>query len=149
MLCDKCGDEPKFAEGYAVSDYSQFLFLLSRSLKQQWRCTSYNFMVTAICCIIAILSAWSFVRSTPKTESDVYSLVSIIFFSESTVCMLFAQTSIPYYMEERIVFYREQASRMYKPFAWCLAALVSELPFNIFTVFMYGSVFYVSAFIYN
>ncbi len=135
---------PKFEKGYAVSMRSQFLFLLSRAFKQQWRCTSHNYTTILICGTNALLSGWPFVGFTPETDSDVLALISITFFSVSISCTAFSQQCLPYYLDERIVFYREQASRMYHPWPWGLACLLSELPYVIFYAFFYGSIFYVS-----
>ncbi len=135
---------PKFQKGYSTSRYSQFLVLLSRAFKQQWRCPKYQFAVMVICVFISLLSGWPYVSYDLDTETNLRSLISMVFFSVTILCNLSFQTSIPFYFGERIVFYREQASQMYAPLPWGIAYILSEFPFITMTTLVYVIIFYVS-----
>ncbi|KAN0035235.1 hypothetical protein ACTA71_004496 [Dictyostelium dimigraforme] len=126
---------PIYHGKYSSSIKTQFIELMNRSWKASIRRVDTIKTRIGRSLILGLVIGTLFLR-LGKEQNDVYNRVSLLFFS-----LMFGGMAgisiIPTVSTERGVFYREQASGMYRVWIYYLTFVISDLPFVILSSYAY------------
>jgi ABC-type multidrug transport system ATPase subunit/ABC-type multidrug transport system permease subunit len=114
---------------YSQPFWQQLMFVLERMNLSWWRSPSYNLGRLFNVCFIGLITGFSFwkVGNTPKDlQNRMFGLLTSMFMGHIT--MLLIQ---PRYMQERMWFRREYASKYYGWSPFALACILVEIPYLI------------------
>ena len=123
-----------------VSKLTQMRVLLSRTWKQLTRDSNVVYVRTFAALFIAVLVGTIYFQLPDDSSSDGNRLNSILFLM--CVFSLFCLPSISKFIEDRLVFTRENASGFYSTFPYCVASFLCELPILLVTVVVYSLISY-------
>ncbi|KAK5577507.1 hypothetical protein RB653_002449 [Dictyostelium firmibasis] len=126
---------PVYHGQYSSSIRTQFIELMSRSWKGSIRRVDTIRTRIGRSFILALVIGTLFLR-LDKEQDDVYNRVSLLFFSLMFGGMA-GMSIIPTVSTERGVFYREQASGMYRVWIYYSTFVISDLPFVFITSYAY------------
>jgi len=131
---------PKFA----VPFHSQLYYLTRRSCRQSYR---HPINITARLVQNVILALFVGVlfgsdASTAKTQRDLVAKVGFVFFMICVNSLLGTVSSVVLFHEERTLYFREKANKVYKTSAYFLGKTLIELPLQILTPIVFGSIPY-------
>ncbi len=106
--------------------------LSQRIWRSYWRNPGYNFFIRVIVhLILSIVFAAGFVQFDCQTTSDIMAYVVVLLMAACSCSLLAMQVSIVVAVDERLVYYREQQSRMYDTWLYVLLQACIEIPFVI------------------
>ncbi|KAM9981256.1 hypothetical protein ACTFIY_003555 [Dictyostelium cf. discoideum] len=120
---------------YSSTIKTQFIELLKRSWKGGIRRVDTIRTRVGRSFILGLVIGTLFLR-LDKEQNDVFNRISFLFFSLMFGGMA-GLSIIPTVSTERGVFYREQASGMYRVWIYYLTFVISDLPFVIITSYAY------------
>lgn len=138
------GDAEKlvFKEKYAASFRTQFQICVAKSFRNYWRSPSYNAVRLMFGAFVAFLFGTCFWQSTWDEFTSAFNLIAVIYITILFMGIVTMMSILPVTACERAVFYREQASNMYRPAIYGIAAQLAEVPYLILTSIVFLSIFY-------
>lgn len=129
----------------AREELARTALVVRRQLTTYWRTPNYNLSRLMMALALGLIIGLFFLR-LPRNQSALNAYVSVLYLS-----LLYAVFQIQNVMgpmfNERPAFYREVASRTYKPSAYGVALTIAEIPYSIagaliFTLLLYFMVGY-------
>ena len=142
-LCSPHGAAPlTTASLYASSYASQFVELTLRTFQSYWRNPAFVWVRQALMLFLGCLFGFLYLQIGESTPQATVSKLSAVFMGigfPSWICMT---SIIPVMLRNRVVFYREQSSFMYTPYAYAFAISVVEIPYLAFSTLVFLSCFY-------
>ncbi|KAF8469447.1 ABC-2 type transporter-domain-containing protein [Kalaharituber pfeilii] len=124
---------PVVDKEYATPLSYQIKLVMKRTNLSFWRSPNYGFTRFFNHIAIALLSGLCFLDLDDSRASMQYR-VFIIFQVTVLPALILAQVE-PKYDIARMIFYREQSSKMYSQFAFALSMVIAELPYSILCAF--------------
>ncbi|KAF2269439.1 hypothetical protein CC78DRAFT_487060 [Lojkania enalia] len=121
--------EPIEQKEYATPLWHQIVHVNKRMSLAFWRTPNYGFTRLFNHVIIALLTGLMYLQLDDSRSSLQYR-VFIIFQVTVLPALILAQVE-PKYAIERMISYREQASKAYKTFPFALSMVVAEMPYSI------------------
>jgi hypothetical protein len=91
---------------------------------------------------VATLFGVNFYDLQPDTAAGARSLFGVVFFSIIYTGQINQVFALPLLFGERVVFYRERASKLYSAFAYKMAIFVVEIPYLLVSSFLFSGVFF-------
>jgi energy-coupling factor transporter ATP-binding protein EcfA2 len=114
--------------GYNATYLQQYFLLLKRIALLYYRTPTYSIARIISNIVIALIFGSAYPQQSYDTYVGVISRSAVIFIT-SLFCAVLAMLQItPVLIPERAVFYREQSSRMYSVFIYCLTLVTIEIP---------------------
>lgn len=113
--------------GYNASYWNQFLLLMRRIALTYWRTPSYSFFRHVTNIVIALIFASAYPLQKYHTYVAAVSRAAVIYITSLFCGVLALMTVVPLLSAERPAFYREQQSRMYSVFVYCLTLFLIEV----------------------
>jgi ABC-type multidrug transport system permease subunit/ABC-type multidrug transport system ATPase subunit len=132
---------------YALSFAQQFWFVYKRMNVSWWRCPTYNMGRLFNVCFIGLISGFSFWKlgnSPGDMQNRMFSVFTTLLMSNALIIL--AQ---PRFMQERMWFRREYASRYYGWAPFALSCILVEIPYLIFFSAVFLCCFYWTAGLQN
>ncbi|EGC32253.1 hypothetical protein DICPUDRAFT_155800 [Dictyostelium purpureum] len=126
---------PTFHGKYSSSAWTQFKELNQRAWRSSIRRVEIIRSRIGRSIVLSIIIGTLFLRMDNEQE-NVYNRVSLLFFSLMFGGMA-GMSVIPVVVTERAVFYREQASGMYRVWLYYINLIISDLPWVILTSYAY------------
>ncbi|KAI7907656.1 ABC-2 type transporter-domain-containing protein [Cokeromyces recurvatus] len=122
---------------YSLSFTQQFWLVYKRMNVSWWRCPTYNMGRLFNVCFIGLISGFSFWKMGNRPvdmQNRMFSVFTTLLMSN--VLIILAQ---PRFMQERLWFRREYASRYYGWAPFALSCILVEIPYLIFfsTIFLF------------
>ncbi|KAI8051379.1 ABC-2 type transporter-domain-containing protein [Gilbertella persicaria] len=122
---------------YALPLWQQLKLVYLRMNVSWWRCPTYNLGRLFNVCFIGLISGFSFWKlgnSPPDMQNRMFSVFTTLLMSNSLIIL--AQ---PRFMQERMWFRREYASKYYGWAPFALSCLLVEIPYLIVlgTIFLF------------
>jgi len=117
---------PVFAGTCATGWFTQFRYLLTRSIRYWWRNPVAVLMIIGLALLFGLLLGL-IASETDYSQTGAQEMVVVLFF----ICMLSdlgAMSFIPQIFEERAVFYREVSAATYRPVSYLLGLMFSAAP---------------------
>ncbi|KAG1677139.1 hypothetical protein FOA52_000945 [Chlamydomonas sp. UWO 241] len=131
---------------YAATFNSQVKALSYKFVAAYWRMPNYNYVryVTAI--LVAVIYGSIYYKTgqleNPTNTGTVQSIGGVVYLSASFMGMSSMMAVMPLVGGERIVYYREQASSSYNPWAYGLVMSLVEVPYQIVQVVVFICIMY-------
>lgn len=122
-------DEMVSQSHYNASYSKQFVMLLRRIALTYWRTPVYSLGRQAVLIFIALIFSSAFAQQRYHDYVSTTSRCAVIFITSLFCGVLSMINAVPVFSAERPVFYREQQSRMYSVFMYCLAMFLIEIPY--------------------
>lgn len=120
---------PVTEKEYATPLLFQIRTVMRRTNLSYWRSPNYGFTRFFNHVAIALLTGLAFLNLDNSRSSMQYR-VFVIFQVTVLPALILAQIE-PKYQFARMIFYREQSSKMYSQFAFALSMVIAELPYSI------------------
>ncbi|KAF7723960.1 hypothetical protein EC973_001476 [Apophysomyces ossiformis] len=122
---------------YALPFWQQFWLVYKRMNVSWWRCPTYNMGRLFNVCFIGLISGFSFWKlgnSPSDMQNRMFSVFTTLLMSNALIIL--AQ---PRFMQERMWFRREYASKYYGWAPFALSCIFVEIPYIIFlaTIFLF------------
>jgi ABC-type multidrug transport system permease subunit len=114
---------------YATPLSYQIKKVMARTNLSFWRSPNYGFTRLFNHVPIALLSGLVYLH-LDESRSSLQARVFVLFQVTVLPALILAQVE-PKYDLSRLIFYREQSSKMYSQFAFALSMVVAELPYSI------------------
>jgi ABC-type multidrug transport system permease subunit len=114
---------------YAQSFWQQLLIVYKRMNISWWRCPSYNMGRFFNVCFIGLITGFTFWKlgSTPTDlQNRMFGLLTSLFMGNTMIILI-----QPRFMQERLWFRREYASKYYGWLPFALSCLLVEIPYLI------------------
>ncbi|KAI8376507.1 ABC-2 type transporter-domain-containing protein [Radiomyces spectabilis] len=127
----------RHATTYALPFFQQFWLVYKRMNVSWWRCPTYNMGRLFNVCFIGLISGFSFWKlghSPADMQNRMFSVFTTLLMSNALIIL--AQ---PRFMQERMWFRREHASKYYGWAPFALSCILVEIPYLIFlsTIFLF------------
>ncbi|OBZ81003.1 ABC transporter G family member 14, partial [Choanephora cucurbitarum] len=122
-------DHKNTRSAYSLSFFQQFWLVYKRMNVSWWRCPTYNMGRLFNVCFIGLISGFSFWKlgnSPSDMQNRMFSVFTTLLMSNALIIL--AQ---PRFMQERMWFRREYASRYYGWGPFALSCLLVEIPYLI------------------
>ncbi|KAI8367388.1 ABC-2 type transporter-domain-containing protein [Choanephora cucurbitarum] len=122
-------DHKNTKSAYSLSFFQQFWLVYKRMNVSWWRCPTYNMGRLFNVCFIGLISGFSFWKlgnSPSDMQNRMFSVFTTLLMSNALIIL--AQ---PRFMQERMWFRREYASRYYGWGPFALSCLLVEIPYLI------------------
>ncbi|KAI9474016.1 MAG: ABC-2 type transporter-domain-containing protein [Benjaminiella poitrasii] len=132
---------------YSLPFTQQFLLVYKRMNVSWWRCPTYNMGRLFNVCFIGLISGFSFWKLGNRPvdmQNRMFSVFTTLLMSN--VLIILAQ---PRFMQERLWFRREYASRYYGWAPFALSCILVEIPYLIFFAAIFLFCFYWTAGLQN
>ncbi|KAI8354605.1 ABC-2 type transporter-domain-containing protein [Choanephora cucurbitarum] len=132
---------------YALPFWQQLKLVYKRMNVSWWRCPQYNLGRLFNVCFIGLISGFSFWKlgnSPPDMQNRMFSVFTTLLMSNSLIIL--AQ---PRFMQERVWFRREYASKYYGWAPFALSCLLVEIPYLIVLATIFLFCFYWTAGLQN
>lgn len=120
---------PVVEQEYATPLSYQIKLVMKRTNLSFWRTPNYGFTRFFNHIVIALLTGLCFLNLDDSRSSMQYRIF-VIFQVTVLPALILAQVE-PRYDFARMIFYREQSSKMYSQFAFALSMVVAEMPYSI------------------
>ncbi|MEW5311977.1 MAG: hypothetical protein WDW38_003643 [Sanguina aurantia] len=131
---------------YAATFGVQVRMLWSKYQAAYWRTPSYNFTrfvtTTLVACVYASVYRSAGSLSSPASIATVQNVLGVIYSSISFIGMSNMMAVMPFLGYERVVYYREQASSMYNPWAFGFVTSSVETPYILAQVGLFVGIIY-------
>lgn len=133
----------KHGAKFAVPFYLQFYYLTRRSFRQYYR-QPFNIAARLIQNVVLALFVGVLfgISRTPENQRDLVSKVGFLFFNVCVNSLLGIVSSVVLFHEERALYFREKATKVYKTSAYFLGKTLIELPLQILTPIVFGAIPY-------
>jgi len=120
---------PEPEDGYPTSSWTQFVELFTRMNRTYWRSPTYSLGRIGVNILLALIFASAYPKQEYTTYVAAISRAGVIFITTLFCGILSLITTIPVMSAERLVFYREQQSRMYQVWIYTLTTVLIEVIF--------------------
>ncbi|KAI9304002.1 ABC-2 type transporter-domain-containing protein [Cunninghamella echinulata] len=133
----------KHASAYSTSFWQQFMIVYKRMNVSWWRCPTYNMGRLFNVCFIGLISGFSFWKlgtNPANMNNRMFSVFTCLLMSNALIIL--AQ---PRFMQERMWFRREYASKYYGWAPFALSCILVEIPYLIFSATVFLFCFYWTA----
>eukprot|EP01004_Peranema_trichophorum_P005642 NODE_4493_length_1159_cov_43.544402_g3975_i0.p1 GENE.NODE_4493_length_1159_cov_43.544402_g3975_i0~~NODE_4493_length_1159_cov_43.544402_g3975_i0.p1 ORF type:complete len:301 (+),score=36.80 NODE_4493_length_1159_cov_43.544402_g3975_i0:51-905(+) len=110
--------------------------MLKRCTIIYWRSPSYNLVRTILTLTFALIFGTAYSRLA-WNQSDITARMSWCYTTTFYVGLTFMLSGLSVLLEERSVYYREKASRMYAPWIYGFAFQLAELPYVTINSFIF------------
>ncbi len=107
----------------------QCIVLLERTWLNYWRNPGYNLTRIGQNIFVSIAFASAYVQYDCQDTADALALVTVLLMTSVACSILAMLVSVPVAVSERVVFYREQQSRIYSVFLYTIIQCLVEIPF--------------------
>jgi len=114
-------------EEYTTSSYTQFVWLMWRIAMTYWRTPNYSIARIFVNILLALIFGSAYPKQEYSTYIAVVSRASVIYITTFFCGVLALITVIPVMTAERLVFYREQQSSMYRVSLYTLTTILIEV----------------------
>ncbi|KAK7243373.1 hypothetical protein RIF29_38167 [Crotalaria pallida] len=133
-----------FPTKYSQTYLTQLKACLWKCSKCYWRNTSYNGVRYMVGTAMAIAFGILFLKlgSLRSSKQEILNAVGSMYLAIMFTGTYNATTVRPVIMNERMVFYRERAARMYSAFPYSIAQVAIELPYTAVQVTIYATIVY-------
>jgi len=115
--------------GYQTSLGTQARWLMYRNLTSYWRSPSYSLIRWVITGLFMLVLGTIYWQISVSAVADVQSLVMVLAFVLQFLGIYNMFVVVPFMFNDKALFYREKASRMYSPWIFALSGGWTELPF--------------------
>ncbi|KAL0085199.1 ABC-2 type transporter-domain-containing protein [Phycomyces blakesleeanus] len=115
------------AHTYATSFWTQFKLVVNRSFLTYWRSPDYNvgrFLNLSMSSLTCGFTYWKLGTSSSDIQNKLFAL-----FSTFIMAMTLVILAQPKFMNERLFFRREHASRYYSWIPWGISTVLVEIPY--------------------
>jgi ATP-binding cassette subfamily G (WHITE) protein 2 (SNQ2) len=130
---------------YATPLWFQIKTVVRRTNLTFWRSPNYGFTRLFTHAVIALLTGLAFLQLDDSRASVQYRV--FVLFQITVIPAIILQNVEPRYDMSRLTFYRESASKTYKPFAFALSMVVAEAPYNVLcSVAFFLPIYYIPGF---
>ena len=127
-----------YASGYAT----QFYAVTDRIFQYYWRNPSFVWVRQGLMIFLGALLGFLYLQSGVGTSQDAISKMSAIFIGICFPGWTVMTSIIPVMLRNRVVFYREQSSYMYTPYAYAFAISVVEIFYTCLSCIIFLALFY-------
>ena len=135
-----------FEQEFASSELQQVATLTKKFTTIYWRNPAYNLVRIIVAIVLALILGAIFwdrgTLSSMPTTGDIQNVLGALFASIVFIGASQLLSTLPVVQLERLVFYRERATGMYRAIYYQFAAGVAELPYIVLIAFVYGSIIY-------
>lgn len=131
-----------FDSEYAQPAGAQFKALMRKAVTMYWRTPSYNYSRMFVAALIAAIFGSVFFESPSETESDLRSVVGVVFIAFLFLGFVNCNSVLAVMTQERAVFYRERAANMYGVGVYALAMGLVEIPYVFLSTAIFVNCFY-------
>ena len=132
----------QFDHVYASSYATQFYAVTDRIFQYYWRNPSFVWVRQGLMIFLGALLGFLYLQSGVSSSQDVISKMSAIFIGICFPGWTVMTSIIPVMLRNRVVFYREQSSYMYTPYAYAFAISVVEIFYTCLSCIIFLALFY-------
>eukprot|EP00457_Paulinella_chromatophora_P000510 gb/GEZN01000510.1/.p1 GENE.gb/GEZN01000510.1/~~gb/GEZN01000510.1/.p1 ORF type:complete len:1304 (-),score=191.80 gb/GEZN01000510.1/:351-4007(-) len=120
----------------------QIKVVFTKAFLHYWRTPSYSFTRVLFFVVVACLYGTVFFQLQWADLPGIQSRVGLIYSTTIFSGVAALQSVIPVLSDERVVYYRERASRTYDvvPYSWALT--ITELPYLLISSFLFSVILY-------
>lgn len=120
----------------------QYKVVFHKAWLHYWRTPSYSFTRVLFFIIVAILYGTVFYQLEWNDVTGIQSRIGLIYSTTIFSGVAALQSVIPVLSDERVVYYRERASRTYDVVPYSFAHTVTELPYLLLSSFLFTVILY-------
>lgn len=144
VVCQpKAGQEAlHFDSVYASSYATQFYAVTARVFQYYWRNPSFVWVRQGLMIFLGCLLGFLYLQLSTNSSQDVISKMSAIFVGVCFPGWTVMTSIIPVMLRNRVVFYREQSSYMYTPYAYAFATGFVEIFYTCLSCIIFLAFFY-------
>ncbi|KAK4174446.1 putative ATP-binding transporter [Triangularia setosa] len=121
--------DPSLEREYASPLSHQLRVVVKRANLAHWRTPNYLFTRVFNHVIIALVTGLTFLSLTSSRQSLQYR-VFVMFQITVLPALIIGQIEVMYHLK-RVLFFREQSSKMYSSFVFASSLLIAEIPYSI------------------
>ncbi|KAL1979618.1 hypothetical protein VTN96DRAFT_5440 [Rasamsonia emersonii] len=130
---------------YATPLWFQIKTVVRRANLSFWRSPNYGFTRLFTHAVIALFTGLAFLQLDDSRSSLQYRV--FVLFQITVIPAIIIQQVEPKYDMSRLIFYRESASKTYRPIAFALSMVVAEIPYSILcSVAFFLPIYYIPGF---
>lgn len=130
---------------YATPLWFQIKTVVRRASLSFWRSPNYGFTRLFTHAVIALLTGLAFLQLDDSRSSLQYRV--FVLFQITVIPAIIIQQVEPKYDVSRLIFYRESASKTYRPIAFALSMVVAEMPYSVLcAVAFFLPIYYIPGF---
>lgn len=137
-----------FDSVYASSYTTQSVAVSERVFQYYWRNPTFVWVRQGLMVFMGALLGFLYLQLGVGTNQDAISKICAIIVAVAFPCWVLMSSIMPVMLRSRVVFYREQSSYMYTPYAYAFAMSVVEIFYTAFSCIVFLAIASISLFLF-